>query len=159
MKDLKYCVACLNSWHEFSIITRKMDIDEAVKCLESKQAEAKEKHLSNTYSIVKILNDADIASEKKTPKLLTGVVPCCKCGSTDIEFGDCGYTTFNVAWGKCKSCGHEVKISPCDCFITKDRIISTWNKNNDLNTICRSVLKKIEEGREEMLKCLEIKFK
>lgn len=57
--------------------------------------------------------------------------PCIKCGSEDIDFNDCGYSSFNVAWGKCKNCNHEIKISNCGCDISKESIIKNWNKHND----------------------------
>lgn len=158
MNDLKYCIACLNSWHEFNIITKKLDINDAIKCLETKRNEAKEKKLSNIYYIVKVLDDIDITSENKIGESLTSVIPCYECGSMDIEFGDCNYTTFNVAWGKCKNCGHEVKISPCSCFINKDEIISKWNQENNPEKRCRLALEKIKEGEEEILKWLKNKF-
>ena len=61
------------------------------------------------------------------------VLPCVKCGCEDIDIGDCGYSSFNVAWGKCnrKKCDNEVKISNCSCDITKKEIAKIWNNAND----------------------------
>ena len=57
--------------------------------------------------------------------------PCIECGSNDIDFNDCGYSSFNVAWGRCKGCKNEVKIPICDYNISKEEIIEVWNKSND----------------------------
>lgn len=54
--------------------------------------------------------------------------PCVKCGSDEIDFDHCGYTSFNVAWGKCRDCNNTVKISPCDWNITIVEIVEQINK-------------------------------
>ena len=59
------------------------------------------------------------------------ILPCIKCGSDNIDIGDCGYSSFNVAWGKCRTCGHEVSIKPCDWNIAKEKIVESWNREND----------------------------
>ena len=69
--------------------------------------------------------------EKQTITKRIEILPCVKCGSENIEIGDSGYTTFNVAWGKCKDCGNEVQISPCDWNITKAKIAERWNERNN----------------------------
>ena len=56
---------------------------------------------------------------------------CVKCGSKKIEFADYGYSTFNVAWGRCKDCKNEIKISPCNSDIKKETIVSKWNDANN----------------------------
>lgn len=70
-------------------------------------------------------------TEKQTIEKKIKVLPCVKCGSENIDINDCGYSSFNVAWGKCEDCKHEVKISPCGCDITKTAIAKTWNKANN----------------------------
>lgn len=60
--------------------------------------------------------------------------PCLKCGSDNIEFGDCGYSSFNVAYGKCKDCKHEVLFN-CGVFPDMIWIIQSWNEKNDIPTI------------------------
>ena len=35
----------------------------------------------------------------------TAILPCKKCGSTDIKLYDCGYSSFNCGGGKCQRCG------------------------------------------------------
>ena len=71
--------------------------------------------------------------------------PCIKCNSEDIDFGDCGYSSFNVAWGRCKKCKNEVKISPCGCDISKEEIIKVWNESNDPIKLKQKYEKQIEE--------------
>jgi len=59
------------------------------------------------------------------------ILPCVKCGSLNIDFNDCGYSSFNVAWGICLDCENENKIYPCTYNITKEDIIASWNNAND----------------------------
>lgn len=70
-------------------------------------------------------------TEKKVVEKKIKLLPCVKCGNEDIEIDDCGYSSFNVAWGKCKQCNNEIKISPCGCDISKAVIAKTWNKANN----------------------------
>lgn len=57
--------------------------------------------------------------------------PCVKCGGEKIVFNDCGYSSFNIAWGKCKDCNNEIIINPCNWNISKEEIITEWNKANN----------------------------
>ena len=47
--------------------------------------------------------------------------PCTKCGSQNIAFGNCGYSSFNVAWGKCKDCNNEAIIYNCEWNISEEK--------------------------------------
>ena len=47
--------------------------------------------------------------------------PCPKCGSKDLNIGDCGYSSFNIAWVRCNGCQLVVKV-------TGDSAVSTWNQ-------------------------------
>ena len=47
--------------------------------------------------------------------------PCPNCGNADLIVGDCGYSSFNVAWVKCPKCKLEIKV-------TGDNAVSSWNK-------------------------------
>lgn len=46
--------------------------------------------------------------------------PCPKCKSEDVKIGDCGYSSFNVAWVRCKRCQLEVKVNG-------DSAVDDWN--------------------------------
>jgi len=74
--------------------------------------------------------------------------PCVKCGSDNINFDDCGYSSFNVAWGRCNDCGNKVTISPCDCFIKVERIINVWNEENDPAILKSKYEAEIEKYKE-----------
>lgn len=59
----------------------------------------------------------------KIPKKLK---PCWKCGSSDLNRGDCGYSSFNICWVKCNHCGYEVKGGGDDMGLM-------WNKDRKIN--------------------------
>jgi hypothetical protein len=59
------------------------------------------------------------------------IFPCVKCGSENIELNDCGYSTFNVAWGRCLDCKHEVKLSPTPWDLNIELLAKHWNEEND----------------------------
>ncbi len=59
------------------------------------------------------------------------VLPCVKCGSDDIDLHDCGYSTFNVAYGRCRNCKNEVKLSPAPCNLDMELLAKSWNEAND----------------------------
>lgn len=56
------------------------------------------------------------------------IKPCRKCGGTDIHVWDCGYSSFNVGGVVCKSCGHEVRVSPCG-LDPSNELVKAWNSN------------------------------
>lgn len=62
------------------------------------------------------------------------VYPCIECGCDNIIIGDCGYSSFNVAYGKCTNpeCKREVKFN-CGWNISKEDIAGAWNAKNNPN--------------------------
>jgi hypothetical protein len=72
--------------------------------------------------------NADNKYGKKWDKKLPQAKPCIKCGSKDITFGDCGYSSFNPGWVHCQGCGHSVELNECEWG---DRVEKTlrrvWN--------------------------------
>lgn len=68
------------------------------------------------------------------------ILPCPSCGNKDVRLFDCGYSSFNPGWAKCK-CGYEFKSGYVDSW--KD-VVTPWNRHcrnntpdypNDLNAI------------------------
>lgn len=52
--------------------------------------------------------------------------PCLRCGSVEIFWNDCGYSSFNCGTAKCGKCGHEIKLKCLGCF-PESEIRSAWN--------------------------------
>ena len=77
--------------------------------------------------------------------------PCIKCGSEEINFRDCGYSTFNPYLATCK-CGHEVK--EMDTSIRS--IVTKWNAANDPSVLLKAIEAKMGELREEARKMKKI---
>jgi len=77
------------------------------------------------------------------------IKPCKKCGSKDIKFWDCGYTTFNTGGGKCKDCGFEVKDGCLPWKIEEDTLIKVWNQGQKPTTAEKL---KIEQRKVRMLR-------
>lgn len=46
---------------------------------------------------------------------------CPKCGSNNLDVEDCGYSSFNVSWVRCKVCKLTAKV-------TGDSAVKEWNK-------------------------------
>jgi hypothetical protein len=88
--------------------------------------------------------------EKQTVTKKIKVLPCVKCGSENINLGDCGYSSFNVAWGKCLDCKHEVKINPCDWNINKAAIAKVWNKANNPKILKAEYQRQISELQKKI---------
>ena len=88
--------------------------------------------------------------ESETIKKRTNILPCVKCCSENIEIDDCGYSTFNVAWGKCLDCKNEITISPCGCDIKKSYIAKIWNEANDPKILRDKYEKQIEDIQKKI---------
>jgi len=60
------------------------------------------------------------------------IKPCKKCGSKDIKFWDCGYSSFNPGGGECEDCGFKVK-GEAGCLPTDTGLVRIWNNGQRLN--------------------------
>ena len=89
-------------------------------------------------------------TESKTIKRKIKVLPCIECRSENIDIGNRGYSSFNVAWGKCKKCGNETEIKNCSWDISKETIVKHWNTANDP--------KKLKVKYEKQIKILQKKI-
>jgi translation initiation factor 2 beta subunit (eIF-2beta)/eIF-5 len=58
-------------------------------------------------------------------------VPCIKCGSEDLKFWNCGYSSFNVGGVTCNNCKNEVQTKGIDWNAPDSDLIPRWNENND----------------------------
>jgi len=81
---------------------------------------------------------------RSTCNIVMEFVPCIKCGSEDVNFRDCGYSTFNPYLATCK-CGHEVR--EMDTSIRS--IVTKWNAANDPSLLLKEIEAKMGELREE----------
>lgn len=96
---------------------------------------------------------------KSTPSTETVyVAPCLKCGGENIHIGDCGYSSFNVAYGKCQNpqCKHEVKFN-CGWDVEQKAIVEVWNKANDIDLLIEQKLNSIATLKEEMKELQKLK--
>lgn len=89
---------------------------------------------------------------QKTIELEVEVKPCLECGSTNIHFYNCGYSSFNVAGAKCK-CGNEVKVNNIDWNVPDHELIPYWNEKNDPEIIISKYEREIELLKEKIANC------
>ena len=61
------------------------------------------------------------------------VKPCKKCGSKDITFWDCSYSSFNPGGGKCNDCGRKCH-DEVGCLPTRDTLVRVWNRGQLLTS-------------------------
>ena len=55
---------------------------------------------------------------------------CIQCGNQEIQFFDCGYSSFNVCGIKCKHCDRELQLMGT---YTDEMLLEHWNSvNGDL---------------------------
>ena len=68
--------------------------------------------------------------------------PCPKCGSNDLDIGDCGYSSFNVAWVRCKNCKLSADISG-------DSAVSEWNEwvKDPIGMLVKGIHEKAKQRR------------
>lgn len=85
----------------------------------------------------------------ETIKRKIHVEPCLKCGSTDIQFSDYGYSSFNSGGGKCKQCKHEVN-SGCSCMVDTKTLVSIWNAGNNIDLLVKKQEKIIADAQKQI---------
>ena len=77
------------------------------------------------------------------------VAPCIKCGGTDINIDDMGYSNPNMGGGKCKTCKHEV-IQGCTWDVDKMTLIRIWNDSNDITKLIAQQQAIIDKAQAEI---------
>jgi hypothetical protein len=85
-------------------------------------------------------------TETKQVKREIYVAPCIACNNTDISLSDCGYSSFNIGGGYCKSCKREVNAG-CGTFPTPDQLAAIWNSLNCVKTLIAAEEKKITDAK------------
>ena len=81
--------------------------------------------------------------------------PCNKCGSTDIEIYDCGYSSFNCGHSKCRNCGVQYNINNNDGW---NDVAKSWNSNNPtLHKAMKNYDKEVERLRKRIVEVIEEK--
>ena len=71
------------------------------------------------------------------------IEPCIKCGSEGASIGDCGYSSFNIGGGVCRTCAVS-QTAPCGTLPEKDELVNIWNKANSVTGLIdqqRSVIR------------------
>lgn len=76
--------------------------------------------------------------------------PCLHCGSKNIVWKDCGYSSFNCGTVKCEGCGFELNLENLGC-LPESEIRSAWNGQR--NKAIRR-LKKLRQEVKELEKIL-----
>ena len=69
--------------------------------------------------------------------------PCPKCGSENLNIGDCGYSSFNAAWVRCEECKLTAEVCP------GDSAVSEWNKwaTNPIGMLVEQVRRRENDKR------------
>lgn len=70
--------------------------------------------------------------------------PCVTCGNNHIKFVDCGYSSFNIAWGKCHVCGFDITLNGVDAD-NIEKVVEAWNTANNPRLLREKYAKQIEE--------------
>ena len=80
--------------------------------------------------------------------------PCSKCGSTNININNCGYSSFNVGSAICQKCKKKVITHHGD-WNNNNWIIASWNNENPTTKKEILQIKKEIEILKKRLKMLE----
>lgn len=69
--------------------------------------------------------------------------PCPECKSTDLNIGNCGYGSFDVAWVRCKEC----KLDLTEQYSSS--AVLMWNKwvDNPVETLLEGIFEAAKEHR------------
>lgn len=72
----------------------------------------------------------------------TNPKPCPNCGNADLDVGDCGYNSFNVAWVKCPKCKLETNV-------IGDSAVRSWNRwcRNPVGELIKNIREKAKRKR------------
>jgi hypothetical protein len=76
-------------------------------------------------------------------KKMTHHQPCLHCGSKDIVWIDCGYSSFNCATVQCRQCKFELKLENLSCQPDKE-VRKAWNAQR------KKAVNKLKKLRQEV---------
>jgi len=76
------------------------------------------------------------------------IKPCKKCGSTDIQIWDCGYSSFNPGGGTCNKCGFKVE-QMVGCMPSREELVDMWNRGQKLDDTEKL---KLERAKTKLLR-------
>ncbi len=63
------------------------------------------------------------------------IMPCKKCGSTNIHLYDCGYSSFNCGGGECLGCGRKSGSQTLNWNPSNKTLIRVWNNGQKLTAL------------------------
>lgn len=84
---------------------------------------------------------------ENVPQKIT-VLPCIKCGSSDVELWESGDNSFNSGGGRCLDCKHEVR-EMLFADPTNTLLAEVWNKYNNVRTRLSVIEKEIRALQAE----------
>jgi ribosomal protein L37E len=87
------------------------------------------------------------------------ILPCIKCGSEKVEIWNCGYSSFNVAGGLCKSCGHGEEWKGADWNEPERNISEFWNRRNNPDILIAEYQQEIAKHQEAISELRKMKRK
>ena len=100
-----------------------------------------------------------IAKSNRVIEETVELVPCCHCGSENLDLFNCGYSSFNVAGVDCKDCGYQFRLNGADWNMPDTDIAKAWNVDNDLDKNIASVEKHISQLQDRVRQLKKMKRK